>query len=242
MVNNTSCGYKQLLSRIIRAHDSAAIRAYCRARFIIIININILHILALCQRGKRRVLDLGCGFGLFGCYFSTLYPEIVYRGYDMNPRRIDMATQAASRLGLRNATFCLGDARQLSLDSQFDAIMMIDLLHHIDDASKHRLFVHALNIWHRTGGLSIKDVAMHPFPKLAFTWALDVFMTRGFEMWYWNEDQFHAALGEHFNRVDTFPITDWLPYPHIVYLCENTTAEQSAPPPLSSKAINCQPA
>ena len=72
------------------------------------------------------------------------------------------------------------------------------------------------------GVLVIKDVATHPFPKLAFTWILDVLMTRGFQMWYWDEMRFNALFRNHFNRINTFPIADWLPYSHIVYLCENT--------------------
>src|SRR5260370_41642272 len=72
--------YKQFIGRIIEAYDSTLIRAYSKVRFTII-NINILHILALCLRGQRRVLDVGCGFGLFGCYFSPLYPQITYCRY-----------------------------------------------------------------------------------------------------------------------------------------------------------------
>jgi hypothetical protein len=77
-------GYKRLLGHIIKAYYFKIVRAYCKVRFTII-NINILDILALCLRGKHKVLYLGCGFGLFGCYFSMLYPEMSYCGYDVNP-------------------------------------------------------------------------------------------------------------------------------------------------------------
>jgi len=220
--------YKRHLSHIIEAYDSTIIRAYSKVRFAII-NINILHILGLCLRNKRRVLDVGCGFGLFGCYFSTLYPEIEYRGYDMDANRIAMANRAAARLGLRNASFFHGDARQLRLDDQFDAIMMIDLLHHIDDAAKTQLLATCAEHLASGGRLIIKDVTTHPFFKIAFTWALDVLMTRGFEMWYCDERQVAGALQKHFTRVDTFPIADWMPYPHIVYLCENMPLRAEAP-------------
>ncbi len=213
--------HRALLSSIVDTFDSLLVRLYCKARFMII-NINILHILALCLRGKKRVLDIGCGFGLFGCYFALLHPEINYCGYDLNPRRIAMAKKAASRLGLKNAEFHCGDARNLSIDAQFDAIMMLDLMHHINDDAKQSLVRTCANHLSENGRLIIKDVTTHPALKIGFTWLLDVVMTRGFEMWYWSERSFHSLLTQFFTRVDTFPVTDWLPYPHIVYLCEKS--------------------
>lgn len=219
--------HHKLLSCIVDTYDSFLVRMYCKARFLII-NINILHILALCLRGKTRVLDIGCGFGLFGCYFSALNPEISYTGYDLNPRRIEMAKKAASRLGLKNATFHCSDARELKIEDQFDAIMMVDLMHHINDDTKQKLVETCAAHLADDGKLVVKDVTTHPSLKIVFTWALDVLMTRSFDMWYWGEQKFHSLFTQHFDRVDTFPLTDWLPYPHIVYLCENLSSSERA--------------
>lgn len=211
--------YRELMRRIIRAYDSPVVRAYSHVRFTII-NINILHILGLCLRGKRRVLDIGCGFGLFGCYFSAIYPDMAYHGYDVNGGRIDMARLAAQRLGLTNTTFTVGDARTAALPSEYDAIITLDLFHHIDDAAKRRLIEDCAAHLSPGGRLIIKDVTRRPVHKLAFTWALDALMTRSNDMWYWSERTFHDALSRFFVRTDTYPIADWLPYPHIVYLSE----------------------
>lgn len=220
--NTVPYDYKAFLSRIVDSYDSRIIRAYCKARFTII-NINILQMLGLCLRGKRRVLDIGCGFGLFGCYFSAMYPEITYTGYDLNRTRIDEANLAARRLGLSNVSFKYGDARDLEIDDEYDAILMVDLLHHIDDAAKSALINSCRSHLGDGGRLIVKDVTTHPFPKIAFTWVLDVVMTKSFDMWYWGEEEFYAELGRHFNRVEMFPIVDWLPYPHVIYLSENVS-------------------
>jgi len=210
---------KQLLGRIIASFDSPIIRAYSKIRFTII-NINILDILALCLRQRRKVLDVGCGFGLFGCYFASLYPEMQYRGVDLDAGRIEAARCTASRLGLNNVCFERADARTLAIDEEYDAVMMIDLLHHIDDAAKHRLLELCAGHLRLHGRLIIKDVTTHPWPRIAFTWTLDALLTGGFDMWYWPEERFLAALGCHFRSVELFPISDWMPYPHVVYLCE----------------------
>lgn len=219
-INALPYDYKKFLSEIVDAYESRVIRAYCKARFKII-NINILQMIGLCLRGKRRILDVGCGFGLFGCYFSAMYPEISYTGYDLNAGRVRQARRAAEKLGLKNVSFNCGDARDLKIDDEYDAVLMVDLLHHINDEAKANLLETCAAHLAEDGRLIIKDVTTHPFPKIAFTWWLDVVMTHGFEMWYWNEKRFYAILSEHFKRVEMYPIVDWLPYPHVIYLCEN---------------------
>jgi 2-polyprenyl-3-methyl-5-hydroxy-6-metoxy-1,4-benzoquinol methylase len=216
-------GYRRLLRRIIRAYDSVIVRAYCVVRFQII-NLNMLHILSLCLRGKRRVLEVGCGFGLFGCYFAARDPRVEWHGLDLNAGRIDMARRAADRLGLPNAHFAVADAREaLELEAEFDAVVMMDLLHHIPDESKRQLLDTVLARLAPGGVLIIKDVTRRPSWKLFFTWILDVAMTRGFEMWYWSPAQFRDAIDSRF-QMEAYPINDWLPYPHIVYVVSTPAA------------------
>jgi 2-polyprenyl-3-methyl-5-hydroxy-6-metoxy-1,4-benzoquinol methylase len=205
------------LTDIIHVYDRVIVRAYCVVRFVII-NINMLHILTLCMRGKRRILEVGSGFGLFGCYFASRWPDIVYHGIDVDAGRVKMAQAAAQRLGLSNARFVCGDATgALELEDQYDAVVMMDLLHHLPDPAKRKL-LDATTARLRPGGhLIIKDVTRKPAWKMAFTWLLDVLMTRGFDMWYWDRRQFREAVDPSF-ALETYPISDWLPYPHVVYL------------------------
>ena len=213
--------HRKLMSRIVGAYGSLVARSYCRVRFTII-DIKILNMLSLFLRGKTKILDIGCGYGLFGCYFSTLYPEIPYYGYDIDSKRIEMAKLTAMQLGLKNVSFHCQDVRALASEDMFDAIVMIDLLHHIDNDSKRRLLAKCLQHLSPNGSLIIKEVSTRPFHKMLFTWVLDVLVTRSFQMWYWNEEKFRMILKTYFNRVDTYPIAHWLPYPHVIYLCENT--------------------
>ncbi len=211
--------HKRFLSNIVDAYDSSIIRAYCKVRFTII-NINILEILGHCLRGKRKILDVGCGFGLFGCYFAAKDPEISYTGIDLNANRIETARRSATRLGLNNAAFYRGDARDLSIDDEYDAVLMVDLLHHVDDKAKSRLMETCFSHLARDGRLVIKDITTHPFHKIAFTWALDVLVTGSVDMWYRDEKSFYEMLGRHFENIERHEITDWLPYPHVIFVCE----------------------
>jgi SAM-dependent methyltransferase len=216
---------RAVLRSIIGAYDSPIVRAYCFVRFMII-NINMLHILSLCMRGKTRILEIGCGFGLFGCYFAKRWPNIRYSGIDINDDRIEMAREAARRLALTNVSFQHGDASQpLDVEGQFDAVLMMDLLHHLPDAAKQNLLDAAVKRLKPGGHLIIKDVTRVPAWKLGFTWILDVLMTSGFDLWYWNPDQFRRATDRSLS-LETFAISDWLPYPHIVYLFSKPTGPE----------------
>jgi 2-polyprenyl-3-methyl-5-hydroxy-6-metoxy-1,4-benzoquinol methylase len=209
--------HRKLLRRIIAAYNSRIVRAYCVVRFIII-NINMLHILSLCMRGKRRVLEIGCGFGLFACYFAARNSNIRYHGIDLNAGRIEMARKAARTLQLENVRFECRDARDvLELEPQYDVIIMMDLMHHLPDESKHHLLQTVMPHLAPGGRVIFKEISRKPAWKLFFTWVLDVLMTGGFDMWYWNARQFREAMDPSFD-LEIYPIADLLPYPHVVYL------------------------
>lgn len=212
--------HRTLLQRIIAAYDSRIVRAYCVARFLII-NINMLHILGLSLKGRTRILDVGSGFGLFGCYFATRYPEMRYHGIDRNEGRVAVASLAARRLGLTNVTFEHSDATTLKLSDEYDAVLMIDLMHHLSPDGKRHTVDEIRRHLSPDGRLVIKDVSIRPRWRLAFTWVLDVLMTRGFEMWYLDSREFKEVVGEGFS-MDSYPIADWIPYPHVVHLFDRT--------------------
>ena len=89
---------------IVRAYDDWIVRAYCWGRFW---NLRQRFLDEVGQYLPRRgrVLDLGCGFGLFSLYYASLHPAIEVEGIDLNARRIAMARDAAARLGLRNVRY-----------------------------------------------------------------------------------------------------------------------------------------
>ncbi len=209
--------HRRLLRRIIGAYDSPLVRGYCFARFIII-NVNIIQMLSLCMRGKRRILELGCGFGLFGCYFAARNPQIQYHGLDLSRERIAMATEASRRLQLDNVHFAYGDARgELDLRPEYDAVLMMDLMHHLPNEAKRRVLDTVLPRLPGSGHLVLKEVARRPMWKLAFTWVLDVAMTQSFDMWYRSAEEFRSIVDDSF-AMEVYPIADLLPYPHVIYL------------------------
>jgi SAM-dependent methyltransferase len=204
---------------VIRAYDDPLVRAYCWARFWILRQ-RFLDEIGQYLPTSGLVLDIGCGFGLFSLYYASMEPGRLLRGIDLNPRRIAMARRAAARLGVGNVTYEEGDAREFTVDSDMAAAYMLDIVHHIPPATVRPL-LGQLHHGLRAGGyLLVKDVDTHPAPKRWFTWILDRVMAPGTLVHYWPAETLASALEETGFRVRRHLMVDFLPYPHILYVCE----------------------
>src|SRR5262245_50983780 len=115
---------------VIRAYDDWIVRAYCWGRFGILRQ-RFLDEIGQYLPERGRVLDVGCGFGLFSLYYASVRRGLTLEGLDRNPRRIAMAQAAASRLGLTNVRYGVGDATGFRGGVLYDAAYMLDIVHHI---------------------------------------------------------------------------------------------------------------
>lgn len=206
-----------LIARIVRAYDEPIVVAYCAARFV------ILRQRFLTEIGRHipdegSVLDVGCGFGLFALYFAATRPHVIIRGFDVSERRIAMAKRASARLGIRNVSFEVADARTFRVDREVSAAYMLDLIHHIDPASAAALVRSIAASLEPGGRLLIKDIEPAPAYKLAFTWLLDKMMNPRAPVRYWASREVEELLASLGFAVERRRLPDFLPYPHILYV------------------------
>src|SRR5690242_12694278 len=104
-------GERTSLIRRIAASYPLVVRAYCLVRFTII-RARILGVMDVLLPERGRILELGCGFGLFAGYFSLQAPARSLLGFDRDAKRIAMARHMAERLGAP-ARFEEADIRDL---------------------------------------------------------------------------------------------------------------------------------
>ncbi len=84
-------------------------------------------------------LDVGAGHGLFSQRILESYPQARATLFDL-PHSLDVGRANLNEAGLaERCEFVYGDARALNLDVQFDLVMLNDLLHYFDRASKAEL-------------------------------------------------------------------------------------------------------
>jgi 2-polyprenyl-3-methyl-5-hydroxy-6-metoxy-1,4-benzoquinol methylase len=204
---------------VIRAYDDPIVRAYCWGRFWILRQRFLDEVGQYLPR-QGRVLDLGCGFGLFSLYYATVRPAIEIEGIDLSERRIAMARKAAIRLGLRNVRYDVRNATDFRGDALFDAAYMLDIVHHIPFEAVRPLLDQLAKTLPAGGRLIIKDVDARPVWKRWFTHALDKLMDPGTPVRYWDGEELQQLLEDTGFIVYRHLMVDFLPYPHILYVCE----------------------
>src|SRR3989338_9125932 len=82
---------------------------------------------------KGRILDIGCGYGLFSNYLALRSRDRVVIGADLSTKRIRAAKKSVR--GRTNIHFELEDANNLTTE-KYDAMLMTDFLHHVRRKSR----------------------------------------------------------------------------------------------------------
>jgi 2-polyprenyl-3-methyl-5-hydroxy-6-metoxy-1,4-benzoquinol methylase len=191
-------------------------RAYSLVRFSIL-RPKLLSVMDLLLADEGRILDVGCGFGLFAAYFGQMHPRRCIVGVDPDERRVRIARGVAARLDLHEHRFLVGDVRDAALEGPFDAVYVLDVMHHLPQADQ-RCVLERLRALLRPGGmLLVKDITTEPRAGLLFTEALDRLMVGLREpLAYRHHREWSAMLSDLGFKVRMVRVPDILPYPHVV--------------------------
>jgi len=210
--------FEYSFKEVVGAHKPGLIRIYCHIRAHIL-RARLLREVGQYVPTKGDVAELGCGFGLFTTCFAISRPQANFHGCDLSEGRIREAKRVAQQLNVENLEFVHENAlTYIEKIRDLQCVYMLDLLHHLPpEAVEEFLSVVWANI--RPGGvLVIKDVSDKPWLKCAFTWILDVLMTKGEFPHYIPPPRLIAMLEKFGKPVRVHHLDDYLPYPHMLYI------------------------
>jgi 2-polyprenyl-3-methyl-5-hydroxy-6-metoxy-1,4-benzoquinol methylase len=206
---------REAIANIVRALPPVE-RAYSLVRFSILRS-KILSVMDLLLTDEGRILDVGCGFGLFAAYFGQTHPQRRIVGLDPDGRRIEIARRVSTRLGLRDHTFFVGDVRDASLEGSFEAAYVLDVMHHLPSGDQRPVLEKLRSLLSPGGMLLLKDITTEPRFGLLFTEALDRIMVGLDEpLAYRHHREWGSMLAELGFKVRMVRVPDVLPYPHVV--------------------------
>ena len=121
------------------------------------------------DRQVRTIVDIGCGYGVPACWCLEYFPQAAVYGIDTDPERIRVAALAT---GSRGTMIC-GRAPELpELPQPADIILILDMLHYLDDGTLRDLFARCSQAL-APGGILVMRFVIRPRGKVSWSWRLE---------------------------------------------------------------------
>ena len=121
-----------------QAHDptlSASERLYVRLLGVPVngLRIRLRRVLPATRGRYGRILDAGSGIGVFTMELAKQHPEAQVLGVDLEGELVERANHVARAAGLTNCRFQQGDVTELGREAEFDLVLSVDNLEHVED-------------------------------------------------------------------------------------------------------------
>ena len=170
---------------------------------------------------RGRIFDFGCGYGMLSNFLALKSPARRVIGIDLNKARIEVAKRSST--GHPQISFQLGDVRGFQ-GIPFDAVVMTDVLHHIDDDNVRVLLRIIRSCLSDHGTLVVLDVDRSPFPKFYATYDRLLNLTRSLH--YRSRDLLTRLIEQSGFRVRQVVLADRdLPLSDMIYVCKKKDSE-----------------
>jgi 2-polyprenyl-3-methyl-5-hydroxy-6-metoxy-1,4-benzoquinol methylase len=163
---------------------------------------------------EGRIVDLGCGYGIFSVQLRLQSPARDVLGIDLDARRI-AAARRSPLLG-HGLEFRQSDVLREPLEP-CDGLVMVDLLHHLPPESGRALLATARAALRPGGRLVVKELDASARLRSAWAWLHDVAVTRSTCIHYRRREALEALLRDAgFRDVRSRPLPILAPYAHLL--------------------------
>jgi cyclopropane fatty-acyl-phospholipid synthase-like methyltransferase len=166
-----------------------------------------------------RILDFGCGYGMLSNYAVLKSPQRSVVGVDLSEARIRIARRSI-RGRMKAVEFYHIDVRDLD-SPPFDAAVMTDVLHHIDDQNASSILHAVHSMLADKAPLVILDVDRRPFSKFFVTYLIDRLLNPGSSLHYRSKASMLLLLDRaSFGELKAIAADPGLPLSDVLYLSE----------------------
>ena len=164
-----------------------------------------------------NILDFGCGYGMLSNFLALKGRDRRVLGIDLNRERIEVAKRSSE--AHPEVSFELGDVRDFQ-GTPFDAVVMTDVLHHIDNDKVRVLLRIIRSCLSDDGALVVLDVDRSPFRKFYTTYLIDRLLNLSRSLHYRSRDLLIHLLAQSGFYVQQVVAADrGLPLSDVIYLC-----------------------
>jgi len=160
---------------------------------------------------EGRLIDIGCGYGVFTNYLALISGKRSVTGIDKNERKIRFAQR-----GLSNTEFRAGNVMNLDL-GQCNGFSLIDMLHHLDSFEQQEtLLKFCYDSLEAKGVILIKEIDKIPGSKFFFTKLVDTAMYPFDRIYFRGKNDLAFLLNKIGFAVKSYSIHKGTPYPAYV--------------------------
>jgi 2-polyprenyl-3-methyl-5-hydroxy-6-metoxy-1,4-benzoquinol methylase len=211
-----------------------ALQLYARERWPVRLHIHARHWLCPLERiasyvpPAGRVLDVGCGHGLFGNLLALQSPRREITGVDPMSAKIAVAARVAG--AVPNARYRVGSAADVA-DGPYDVVTILDVLYLLPRPAKLALLQRCRGLLTPDGLLLLKTNDRSPRWKYLWTRFEERLMTalgltEGQGLYFLNAAENRALLGEAGFSAEVVRLDTWLPYPHVLFVARPAPGSQ----------------
>lgn len=97
------------------------------------LRIRLRRVLPATKGSYRRILDAGCGPGVFTMELAKRHPQAEVLGIDIDGAAVQRAERIAAKAGIPNCRFVTADVTELGYSEEFDLAVSVDNLEHVED-------------------------------------------------------------------------------------------------------------
>lgn len=153
------------------------------------------------KKDVNMILDIGCGYGVPGCWCLERFPQAKIIGVDPNPERVRVAALAMGERGDIQEDMA---PKLPALPRPADLVLLLDMLHYLDDETITTLFANCYQALAHNGILVIRFV-IRPDAPPSKSWMLEHYRIKfsGGTAWYRSSQkmtELMTAAGFHVER------------------------------------------